>query len=52
MDEEEVFATALEMESADRRAAYLDEACAGRADLRRKVEELLGAHGRAGREPV
>jgi serine/threonine protein kinase/Tfp pilus assembly protein PilF len=48
MDEEAIFLTALEMESADQRAAYLDQACAGDPGLRRKVEELLGAHGRAG----
>ena len=28
----------------EKRAVYLDEACAGDADLRREVEELLGAH--------
>jgi serine/threonine protein kinase/Flp pilus assembly protein TadD len=49
MDEETIFITALEMESAHLRATYLDEACAGRTDLRRKVEELLVAHGRAGK---
>jgi hypothetical protein len=47
MDEEAIFTAALELESADQRAAYLAEACAGRTDLRRKVEELLTAHGRA-----
>src|SRR5205814_976333 len=30
------------------RGAYLDQACAGDADLLRRVEGLLGAHGRAG----
>src|SRR5262249_28926006 len=48
MDEEAIFTTALKMESADQRAAYLDAACAGHVDLRRKVEELLSAHARAG----
>jgi serine/threonine protein kinase len=48
MDEEAIFITALEMASADRRAAYLDQACAGNAGLRRQVEELLAAHGQAG----
>jgi serine/threonine protein kinase len=48
MDEEAVFTAALEIEPADLRAAYLDQACAGNPDLRRQVEELLGAHGRAG----
>jgi serine/threonine protein kinase len=49
MDEEAIFTTALEMECADQRAAYLDQACSGNADLRPQVEELLVAHGRAGR---
>src|SRR5215831_1748065 len=49
MDEEAIFTTALEMEFPEQRAAYLDRACAGNADLRRQVEELLGAHGRSGR---
>jgi serine/threonine protein kinase len=48
MDEEAIFTAAVEIESAGQRAAYLNEACAGHADLRRKVEELLGAHVRAG----
>ena len=48
MDEQAIFTAALEMESPGQRAAYLDRACAGNADLRRQVEELLGAHGRAG----
>jgi serine/threonine protein kinase len=49
MDEEAIFTAALEMDSAELRAAYLDRACAGNADLRRQVEELLGAHGQSGR---
>jgi WD40 repeat protein/serine/threonine protein kinase len=48
MDEEAIFTAAVEMESAAQRAAYLDEACAGRPDFRRKVEELLCAHVQAG----
>jgi hypothetical protein len=48
MDEEAIFTAALEIESAVQRAAYLDEACAGDAGLRRKVEELLSAHVQAG----
>src|SRR5262245_12461636 len=48
MDEESIFTAALEINSADRRSAYLDEACAGRPELRRKVEELLSAHVGAG----
>ncbi len=49
MDEEAIFITALEMTSADLRTSYLDQACAGNADLRRQVEELLAAHRQAGR---
>jgi serine/threonine protein kinase len=49
MDEEAIFTAALDMASADERAAYLARACAGNADLRRQVEELLAAHGQAGR---
>src|SRR5439155_4785456 len=30
------------------RAAYLDQACAGQPELRRRAEELLAAHDRAG----
>jgi serine/threonine protein kinase len=48
MDEEAIFTMALELKSADRRAAYLDEACAGQTELRRKVEKLLSAHHRGG----
>ena len=48
MDEEAIFTAAVEMESGGQRAAYLDEACAGRPDVRRKVEELLCAHVQAG----
>jgi serine/threonine-protein kinase len=44
MTEETIFAAALEKDSPAERAAYLDEACAGDAALRRQVEELLRAH--------
>src|SRR5262245_18720048 len=44
--EEAVFEAALKL-SADERAAYLDKTCAGDADLRRRVEILLGAFERA-----
>jgi eukaryotic-like serine/threonine-protein kinase len=43
----EVFNTALEVPAAQR-AAYLDQACAGDAALRRGVEELLQAGEQAG----
>src|SRR5438093_2797381 len=45
--EEAVFEAALQL-PADQRAAYLDQSCAGDADLRRRVEVLLGAFERAG----
>ena len=42
-----VFAAALEL-PADQRGAYLDQACAGDAALRRQVEALLRVHEDAG----
>ena len=45
--EEVVFEAALKL-SADERAAYLDQTCAGDAELRKRVECLLGAFERAG----
>jgi eukaryotic-like serine/threonine-protein kinase len=45
--EEAVFEAALELAAAER-DAYLDQACAGDAELRRRVEMLLGAFERAG----
>ncbi|SPE60945.1 Serine/threonine protein kinase with TPR repeats (fragment) [Verrucomicrobia bacterium] len=42
-----IFAAALEL-PADQRAAYLDQACAGDAALRRQVEVLLRDHDDAG----
>ena len=42
-----VFQEALDLPAADR-AAFLDRACAGDADLRREVELLLSADQRAG----
>src|SRR5262249_48715301 len=46
---EAVFFAALEQESPEARAAYLNEACKGDADLRRCVEKLLNAHPQAER---
>src|SRR5437868_11623273 len=48
MTEETIFAAALELSDPAARAAYLDNACAGDADLRRQVEALLEAHAGAG----
>jgi len=45
--EEAVFEAALQL-PAEQRAAYLDQTCTGDADLRRRVEALLGAFERAG----
>jgi serine/threonine protein kinase/WD40 repeat protein len=44
---EAVFLAALDKESPEARAAYLDEACSGDANLRRCVERLLNAHPKA-----
>src|SRR5262245_40225392 len=47
MNEESIFLEALEKGSAEARAAFLDKACAGNAELRESVERLLQAHERA-----
>jgi serine/threonine protein kinase len=55
MNERDVFIAALQKDSLQQRQQYLDEACAGDDALRRNVEALLAAHGRAGdflKEPV
>jgi eukaryotic-like serine/threonine-protein kinase len=44
---ETIFLTALEKGRPAERAAYLEEACAGDAELRRRVERLLRAHPEA-----
>src|SRR5262245_66427188 len=41
---ETVFSAALERKTAEERIAYLDQACAGDAPLRRRVDRLLAAH--------
>ena len=46
MTERTIFLEALEITDPATRAAYLDSACAGNADLRREVDALLEAHGR------
>jgi hypothetical protein len=45
---EAIFSAALAKASLPERAAYLDEACAGDVELRRRLEALLQAHDRAG----
>ena len=47
MNEDSIFLAALELGSAEARAAFLDQACAGNAELRDSVERLLRAHERA-----
>lgn len=43
-----LFAQAIELESADQRSDFLDDACAGDAELRSAVEQILKAHNDAG----
>jgi WD40 repeat protein/serine/threonine protein kinase len=45
---EAIFFAALEKGAPQQRAAYLDEACAGDAVLRRRVEKMLAAQAQAG----
>ena len=47
MKEEQLFQQALE-HPPDRRAAYLDVACAGNAELRKRVDAILNAHANPG----
>jgi non-specific serine/threonine protein kinase/serine/threonine-protein kinase len=44
MTEESAFAAALEIKTLAERAAFLDSACAGNAELRQRVDALLQAH--------
>src|SRR5262245_9121375 len=46
--EKAIFLAALVMDQPGERAAYLDQACAGNADLRAHVEALLAANKRFG----
>src|SRR5262245_1515985 len=48
MTEQTIFLSALDIPDAARRSAYLNDACAGNAGLRRQVEALLAAHERSG----
>jgi serine/threonine protein kinase/tetratricopeptide (TPR) repeat protein len=45
----ELFSKALECQTAEEQAAFLDQACQGDAALRARLEELLQAHREAGR---
>jgi WD40 repeat protein/serine/threonine protein kinase len=44
---EDIFLAAVEKATPEERAAYLDKACRGDAELRRRVERLLAAHPKA-----
>src|SRR6516164_5594362 len=48
MNEESIFLQALQKQTPEDRAAFLDGACAGNAELRRSIELLLRAHHKAG----
>ncbi len=48
MTERDIFIIALRKEDPGERRAYLDEACAGRPELRHQVEHLLRLHDGAG----
>src|SRR5262245_15537959 len=48
VNELDIFSAALEAHSPEERARYLDEACGDNLGLRRRIEELLGAHAQAG----
>ncbi len=43
-----MFSAAIELHSAEERAVYLDQTCAGDPQLRRRLEKLLAAHFGAG----
>jgi WD40 repeat protein/tRNA A-37 threonylcarbamoyl transferase component Bud32 len=47
MTERTVFLKALEIDDPAARAAYLDAACAGRPELRQRIEDLLWSHEKA-----
>src|SRR5919109_709116 len=48
MTEETLFIEALEIADPAERAAFLDRACAGNADLRGRLDKLLARHAEAG----
>src|SRR6516162_2105032 len=48
MNERSIFLEALDQADPTQRSAYLDEACAGDAALRQRVEALLKTHSEAG----
>jgi hypothetical protein len=48
IDEEAVFLAALDRNTPEERAAFLDGACAGNPQLRRRIEALLQSHEQTG----
>ncbi len=44
---DEIFLAALEKQTPDERAEYLDAVCAGNVEVRQQVERLLDAHPKA-----
>ena len=46
VDERSIFLQAIDLASAEERAAFLDEVCGPNASLRREIDALLEAHGR------
>jgi WD40 repeat protein/predicted Ser/Thr protein kinase len=48
MGERAIFVEAMEKDDPAERAAFLEEACAGDPDLRRRIEALLRSHATAG----
>jgi serine/threonine protein kinase/tetratricopeptide (TPR) repeat protein len=48
MSERDIFIAALQKEDSAQRHAYLDDACTGRPELRRQVDNLLRLHEGAG----
>lgn len=48
MNEEELFSKALEFDSEEERARFLDDACRGLPDSRQNIEQLLRSHSAAG----
>src|SRR5262245_36475552 len=48
MNERSIFLDALDQADPTQRSAYLDQACAGDAALRQRVEALLKTHAEAG----
>jgi hypothetical protein len=48
MSEETIFDAAIQKANPAERAAYLDAACGGDAELRRRIEALVRAHQQSG----